>query len=43
MLLGGNVYAPVSLDNPYGGFYFYSSHLIEIALRHQRRLPQPRG
>ena len=31
-LLGGNVYAPVSLDNPYGGFYFYSSHLIEIAL-----------
>ena len=31
-LLGGNVYAPVSLDNPYGGFYFYSAHLIEIAL-----------
>jgi len=31
-LLGGFVYAPINMDNPYGGFYFYSSHLIEIAM-----------
>jgi len=32
-LLGGSVWAPLNMVNPYGGFYFYSSHLVEIALR----------
>ncbi len=31
-LLGGHVYAPVNLNNEYGGFYFYSAHLVETAL-----------
>lgn len=31
-LLGGHIYAPVSLTNEYGGFYFYSAHLAETAL-----------
>lgn len=31
-LRGGHVYAPVSMVNDYGGFYFYSSHLAETAL-----------
>ena len=31
-LLGGHVFAPVSMVNEYGNFYFYSSHLAEIAL-----------
>jgi len=31
-LLGGHIWAPVSMDNPYGGFCFYASHLVEIAL-----------
>lgn len=31
-LIGGHVFAPVSLINEYGDFYFYSSHLAEIAL-----------
>ena len=31
-LLGGFVFAPVSMENPYGGFYFYASHLVETAL-----------
>lgn len=29
---GGNVIAPVSVENEYGGFWFYSGHLIETAL-----------
>lgn len=29
-VLGGAVTAPVSMDNPYGGFYFYAQHLIEM-------------
>lgn len=29
---GGNVAAPVSLENEYGGFRFYASHLIEVFL-----------
>ncbi len=28
--LGGFVRTPVNLNNPYGGFHFYSHHLIEI-------------
>ena len=31
-LAGGYVFAPVNMDNPYGGFYFYASHLAETAL-----------
>ena len=31
-LLGGHVFAPVSMNNAYGNFYFYSSHLAEIML-----------
>ncbi len=31
-LAGGYVFAPVSMENPYGGFYFYASHLVETAL-----------
>lgn len=30
--LGGSVWAPLNMDNPYGGFYFYSAHLAEIAM-----------
>ena len=29
---GGNAWAPVSLVNDYGNFYFYSAHLTEVAL-----------
>lgn len=31
-LSGGHVWAPVNMSNPYGGFWFYASHLVEIAL-----------
>lgn len=31
-VLGGFVKAPVSMNNEYGGFYFYSSHLAEMVL-----------
>ncbi len=27
---GGLVRAPINMDNPYGGFFFYSQHLIEM-------------
>ena len=27
---GGNVSAPLSIDSPYGGFYFYSQHLVQM-------------
>ena len=30
--LGGAVWAPVNMKNPYGDFYFYSAHLVEICL-----------
>ena len=29
-LLGGNVVAPLHSDSPYGGYYFYAQHLVEI-------------
>ncbi len=31
-LIGGHVFAPVSMENEYGNFYFYASHLAEICL-----------
>ncbi|MBQ4618924.1 MAG: Gfo/Idh/MocA family oxidoreductase [Clostridia bacterium] len=31
-LVGGHVWAPVNMMNPYGDFWFYASHLVEIAL-----------
>lgn len=31
-LSGGHVWAPIKMDSPYGGFYFYASHLIETAM-----------
>lgn len=30
---GGHVWAPVSMVNDYGNFYFYSAHLTEVALK----------
>lgn len=32
-LCSGDITAPVSMDNEYGGFWFYASHLVEICLR----------
>ena len=29
-ILGGVLRAPVDMDNPYGGFYFYSQHLVSM-------------
>lgn len=29
-LLGGSVCSPLISDSPYGGFYFYAQHLVEI-------------
>ena len=29
-MVGGSVTAPINMVNPYGGFYFYAQHLIEI-------------
>lgn len=31
--ISGDVTAPVSLENEYGGFWFYAAHLVEIALK----------
>lgn len=31
-LVGGHVWAPVQMVNPYGNFYFYASHLMEVAM-----------
>lgn len=31
-LLGGNVVAPLHSPSPYGGFYFYAEHLIDITI-----------
>ena len=29
-VLGGDLRAPISMDNPYGGFFFYSQHLVQV-------------
>ena len=31
-LTGGAVHTPVNMENPYGGFYFYAQHLVQIML-----------
>lgn len=31
-VLGGYIAAPVNMDNPYAGFYFYAQHLIEMLI-----------
>ena len=31
-VVGGSVVAPVNMENPYGNFWFYSSHLIQMIL-----------
>ncbi len=38
--LGGYVRGPVSVDNPYGGFFFYSDHLISITAEIFGRYPE---
>jgi len=30
--IGGFVRAPISMDNPHGGFYFYAEHLVDMLL-----------
>ncbi len=32
-VLAGSITCPISLENPYGGFFFYSAHLAETLLR----------
>jgi predicted dehydrogenase len=29
-VLGGDLRAPISMDNAYGGFFFYSQHLVQV-------------
>ena len=38
--LGGIVRAPINLHNEYGGFYFYSQHLVEIVMTIFGRYPE---
>ena len=38
--VSGFVRAPISMDNPYGGFYFYSQHLIEMLCEMYGRYPK---
>lgn len=38
--LSGIVRAPISMDNPYGGFYFYSQHLVEMVSEIYGRYPK---
>lgn len=37
--LGGSVRAPISMENAYGGFFFYAQHLVEILLEIFGRYP----
>ena len=36
---GGYVRAPINMDNPYGGFFFYSQHLVEMVCEIFGRFP----
>ena len=38
--LGGMVRSPVSIKNDYGGFFFYSQHLVEVMLEIFGRYPK---
>lgn len=38
--VGGIARAPLSTDNPHGGFFFYSAHLVEIVLEAFGRAPE---
>ena len=38
--IGGIVRAPVSMENDYGGFFFYSQHLVEMMLEIFGRYPK---
>ena len=38
--LSGIVRAPINMDNPYGGFYFYSQHLVEMVSEIFGRYPK---
>ncbi len=38
--IGGLVRAPLSLENEYGGFYFYSQHLVEMVCEVFGRFPK---
>lgn len=38
--VGGVFRAPLSIDNPYGGFFFYSQHLVEMILEVFGRYPK---
>ena len=30
--LGGFLRAPINMDNPYGGFFFYTQHLVQVTM-----------
>ena len=38
--VGGIFRAPLSIDNPHGGFFFYSQHLVEMVLEVFGRFPK---
>jgi predicted dehydrogenase len=38
--VGGAVRAPITMDNPYGGFYFYAQHLVEMVCEVFGRYPR---
>lgn len=38
--VGGIARAPLNTDNPHGGFFFYSSHLVEIVIEAFGRAPK---
>lgn len=38
--VGGAFRAPLSIDNPHGGFFFYSQHLVEMVLEAFGRFPK---